>query len=126
MAQALIGPITEIAPELAMHKVGRRVLLYLLTPRSKRFFMAQSQQLQEDTIVLSSKTSKKDKEVRRKELRIAISPALLELVANQGEELLRDSGASLLVTEIMLNAEGGEWLYYARTIFMPITSPDRA
>lgn len=41
-------------------------------------------------------------------MRVAISADMVKLVADRGEELMRDAGASLLVTEIMLEAEGGE------------------
>jgi len=97
-----------LAPGLAMHKTGRRVLLYLVTPRSTRHFIPSTIKDLEATDATAAATSKKNKETRRKELRAAISPDMIKLVADQGEELMRDAGASLLVTEIMLEAEGGE------------------
>lgn len=56
----------------------------------------------------AAKTSKKDKDVRRKELKAVISPDLVKLVEEQGEELLRETSASLLVAEILLSADGGK------------------
>lgn len=59
----------------------------------------------------AAKTSKKDKDIRRKELKAVISPDLIKLVQEQGEELLRETSASLLVAEIILSADGGEcWI----------------
>jgi hypothetical protein len=56
----------------------------------------------------AAKTSKKDKDIRRKELKVMISPDLIKLVEEQGEELLRETSASLLVAEIILSADGGK------------------
>jgi hypothetical protein len=56
----------------------------------------------------AAKTSKKDKDIRRKELKAVISPDLIKLVEEQGEELLRETSASLLVAEIILSADGGK------------------
>jgi hypothetical protein len=56
----------------------------------------------------AAKTSKKDKDIRRKELKVVISPDLIKLVEEQGEELLRETSASLLVAEIILSADGGK------------------
>lgn len=106
---------------LATHKIGRRVLLYLLAPRSTRHFIPSIIKDLETTDELAAQTSKKDKDVRRKELRSAISPYLIEMLCEapadqseedenksrvSAEELVRDAGASLLVIEIMLEAEG--------------------
>lgn len=97
-----------MAGDLALHKTGRRVLLYLLAPRSTRHFIPSTVKDLEATDASAAATSKKDKNVRRKELKAAISPDLLKLVEERGEELMRDAGASLLVIEVMLDADGGE------------------
>lgn len=106
MAKAILTEVAVLAPGLAMHKTGRRVLLYLVTPRSTRHFIPSTIKDLEVTDATAAATSKKNKDTRRKELRAAISPDMIKLVAEQGEELMRDAGASLLVTEIMLEAEG--------------------
>lgn len=50
--------------------------------------------------------------MRRREILVAASAALIQLCENEGvEELLRDPGGSLLVTEIMLVAEGGKCIF---------------
>lgn len=99
--------IGQNAGELATDKQGRKVLLYLIAPRSSRHFIpstvAQLKQVDE----AAAKTSKKDKDIRRKELKEVISPDLIKLVEEQGEELLRETGSSLLVAEILLSAIGG-------------------
>lgn len=60
------------------------------------------------TDALRAKTSKKDEEVRRDEIRRAASPGLLALVEERGVDMSRDPKGSLVVAEIMLFAEGGQ------------------
>ena len=50
--------------------------------------------------------SKKDTEIRRKELMQAVSKDLLCLVANEANDLMRDPVTSQIVQEILLSAEG--------------------
>jgi pumilio family protein 6 len=47
--------------------------------------------------------------VRKEEIRKAASGALIEFVEQSGDVIARDMGGSLVVTEIMLYAEGGEY-----------------
>jgi hypothetical protein len=63
-----------------------------------------------------NKTSKKDVDVREKEIRQAASEGsgLLRLIGERErvDEMCRDPGASILLGEIMLYAEGGELITY--------------
>jgi pumilio family protein 6 len=52
-------------------------------------------------------TSKKDPVTRRKELLDYASPGLLAMIAEKGEEMVRDAGAGLVVQEVMLLTIGG-------------------
>ena len=108
MGKAFVSDIVALVPSLASDKNGRRTVLYLLTPTSTRHFIpsaltalsASAQQARE------LGTSKKDPATRRKELVGYASPGLLDIVAEKGEEMVRDPGSGLLVQEIMLYAEG--------------------
>lgn len=51
-------------------------------------------------------TSKKDPDVRRKELVAAMSPALLEAIATSARDLVSTSFGCLFVTEVLLGADG--------------------
>jgi pumilio family protein 6 len=53
-------------------------------------------------------TSKKDPATRRKELLDYASPGLLAMIAEKGEEMVRDAGAGLVVQEVMLLTVGGK------------------
>jgi pumilio family protein 6 len=111
MSKAYITDIITLAPTLAFDKNARRVILYLLNPTSTRHnipstlsSLSASAQAARD-----AGTSKKDPVVRRKELLSAASPGLIGFIGEKGDELVRDPGAGLLVQEIMLSAEGGEF-----------------
>lgn len=88
---------------------GRRALLYLLVPRVSRHFTPAQSVLLAETDAVRARTSKKDEALRREEILKAASPALIELLENRkrAEEMIREPGGSLLVTEIMLYADGG-------------------
>lgn len=109
MSKSVVPEITAHASTLAFdsHKSGRRALLYLLVPRSLRHFTPATISLLAETDAARARTSKKDSELRVRELRVAASEPLLNLIAQRAEELCRDPGASLLVVETMLYTEGG-------------------
>lgn len=60
-----------------------------------------------ETDAIRATTSKKDEEVRAAEIKRAASEKLLEFIAHHGVPVAKDTGGSLLVTEIMLQTEGG-------------------
>jgi pumilio family protein 6 len=62
-----------------------------------------------ETDATKAQTSKKDDSVRAAEIRKAASESLLEFVARHGKEAALDTGGSLLVLEIMLQADGGTY-----------------
>ncbi|KIR26820.1 pumilio domain-containing protein [Cryptococcus deuterogattii LA55] len=108
MGKAFVSDIVSLAPDLAFDKHGRRAIFYLLTPTSTRHFihaaltsLAESAQKAKEI-----GTSKKDVDVRRKELLSYASEGLVKLVEEKGEEMVRDPGAGLVVQEIMLYAQG--------------------
>lgn len=77
-----------------------------------------------------SQTSKKDEQLRTAEIRQAASGPLLAWLAKDGPEVVRDPGGSLVVTEVMLGAEGGEYSVSAgvkhRNAWLSTTSADKA
>ncbi|XP_031550524.1 pumilio homolog 3-like isoform X2 [Actinia tenebrosa] len=90
--------------ELAMDTYGRKVLLYLLMPRAPTHFhpdVVKLLQAGDDNL-----HSKKDIVQRRKELVDGISPGLLELIWDHGEELMFDKGGCQLVLAIMHKCSG--------------------
>lgn len=122
--KSLILEITKHATSLdfATQISTRRCLLYLLVPRSPRHFPPALVANLAQTDEIKTKTSKKDEEVRRKEIREAASPDLVASIERMGkgdgeggvEEMVRDPGGSLLVAEIMLYADGGTCSFLVR------------
>ena len=107
-AKSLVAEVTAHARTLYTSAQGRRALFYLLVPRSSRHFTPALSSLLAETDPVREKTSKKDPDVRRKEILVAASSALIALCEGESvEELMRDPGGSLLVTEILLVAVGG-------------------
>ncbi|KAL5521191.1 hypothetical protein ACEPAG_9114 [Sanghuangporus baumii] len=108
IGKSLVPEMTSRAQVLYKSPQGRRALLYLLVPRVSRHFTPAQRAVLEETDPIRAKTSKKDESIRREEVLRAASPALIELLKEKErtEKMLRDPGGSLVVTEIMLYAEG--------------------
>lgn len=103
--------IVELGSDLASDVTGRRSLLYPVLPTSTKHYipstltsLASSAQMARE-----AGTSKKDPATRRKELLDYASPGLLAMIAEKGEEMVRDAGAGLVVQEVMLMTVGGEF-----------------
>ena len=63
-----------------------------------------------ETDYIRAHTSKKSSDVRTAEILAAASSELLSWIVRDGAEVSRDTGGSLVITEIMLEAHGGETL----------------
>jgi len=107
VAKSLVSELTAVAPTIWKSTHGRRSLLYLISPRSRRHFTPAQVATLAETDVTKAQTSKKDDSVRAAEIRKAASEPLLEFVAKYGKEVVMDTGGSLLANEIMLQADGG-------------------
>ncbi|KDQ16608.1 hypothetical protein BOTBODRAFT_30530 [Botryobasidium botryosum FD-172 SS1] len=124
LSKSVVPEIVAHASDMSFtsHKAGRRALLYLLVPRCPRHFTPASLKTLAEADPVRAQTSKKDPEVRAQEVRAAASEGLLRSVAEKGEEMIGDPGASLLVGEIMLFAEGDKSDAIA-TLLRPISTP---
>ncbi|KAF7977568.1 hypothetical protein HWV62_3374 [Athelia sp. TMB] len=105
-AKSLISPLTSAASTLTTTPQGRRALFYLLVPRTRRHFTPAQIVTLSETDEVRARTSKKDANVREDELRKAASEELLQFVVEEGAKVSRETGGSLVVTEIMLYADG--------------------
>lgn len=61
-----------------------------------------------ETDSLREHTSKKSSDVRAAEICSAASSDLLSWIARDGADVSRETGGSLVITEIMLEAHGGK------------------
>jgi hypothetical protein len=112
------------------HKHGRRALLYLLVPRSPRHFTPATTALLVETDAARARTSKKDADVRLREIRTAAAEGptgLLKLAEGRMDGMARDPGASLLLAEILLYSESGKCTADHRVTveFDTLWTPDR-
>ncbi|KAI0718430.1 ARM repeat-containing protein [Cerioporus squamosus] len=105
-AKSLVADIVSAAPTLYPSPQGRRSLIYLVAPRTRRHFTPAQIATLAETDAVRAKTSKKDDELRTSEIRKAASEGLLNWVAESGAEVSKDPGGSLVICEIMLDADG--------------------
>lgn len=107
--------MTSTCPQLLLPSsqssaATRRSILYLLVPRSHRHFTPSIVRTIAETDAIREKTSKKDNELRKDEIRKFASAELIAFVVEHARELVSDPGGSLVVGEIMLYADGGTLL----------------
>ena len=81
--------------------------MYLVVPRTRRHFTPAQIASLAETDEIRSRTSKKSPSSREEEVRNAASEDLIRWVEESGEALIREASGSLVVSEIMLNADGG-------------------
>ncbi|XP_036289821.1 pumilio homolog 3 isoform X4 [Pipistrellus kuhlii] len=102
--QIIISEIISSLSNILNDKYGRKVLLYLLSPRDP------AHTVREIIEVLrkgdGNAHSKKDTEIRRQELLESISPALLSYLQDHAQEMVLDKSACVLVPCILGAAIG--------------------
>ncbi|KAH9975311.1 armadillo-type protein [Lactifluus volemus] len=129
IAKSILPSITQNAKSLQVSAIGRRALLYLLVPRDPRYYTPAMIARISETDSLRTHTSKKSSDVRAAEICAAASSDLLSWVVCDGDEVSRETGGSLLITEIMLEAHGDKeaaieaLLVPLRTSYPPEGSP---
>jgi pumilio family protein 6 len=107
-AKSIVQEITSNSRSLYDSPQGRRSLLYPLVPRTKRHFTPSQISILAETDALRAKTSKKDDALRASEVKLAASEGLLAFLSEMGSDVARDTGGSLIITEIMLYAGGSK------------------
>lgn len=102
----MLPDLKENMVELLQSKTGRRPFLYLLVGRAPRYFSPAVQKRFAEIDELKKNTSKKDDEARRLELRKSFSPVILEIIAANAPELLKETLSSQFISEALLFADG--------------------
>ncbi|KAI0079156.1 puf family RNA-binding protein [Panus rudis PR-1116 ss-1] len=128
-AKSIVSDIVGSATNLYTSAQGRRCLIYLVSPRTRRHFTPAQIKLLAETDSIRAQTSKKDNDVRAEEIRKAASEPLLSWITKLGAEVVRDPGGSLVVGEIMLNTDGDKSAAsetLLKSIARPYPSPDAA
>ncbi|CAM5114909.1 unnamed protein product [Eretmochelys imbricata] len=104
MKQLIISEISGSLPNIVNNKYGRKVLLYLLSPRDPAHFLPEIVKILQQGD--GNAYSKKDSDVRRCELLEAISPALLGHLQEHAQEMVMDKATCVLVADVLGSALG--------------------
>ncbi|KAJ7595727.1 armadillo-type protein [Mycena floridula] len=122
LLKTIVPEMTSSAPDLYSTPQGRRSILYLLVPRTRRHFTPAQIVALAETDEARSRTSKKAPEARQNEIRVGASEALLQWVQSKGDALIRDPAGSLVVAEVMLFADGDKSAAIS-TLLQSVSSP---
>lgn len=102
--QIIISEIISSLTNIINDKYGRKVLLYLLSPRDPAHIVREIiEVLQKGD---GNAHSKKDTEIRRRELLESISPTLLSYLQEHAQEMVLDKSSCVLVPDILGTATG--------------------
>ncbi|XP_016520177.1 pumilio homolog 3 isoform X1 [Poecilia formosa] len=102
--QAVLSELLSVLPEVLGNKHGKKVLLYLLSPRNPNHMLPDIvKQLEQGD---GNAHSKKDMAIRRRELLEAASPPLLDHLRLNAVAMVTDKAASVTVRDILASACG--------------------
>jgi len=104
LKKAIFPEIISNLKELIMDQYGRKVLLYLLSPRSNQHFIPEQKSIlqQGDGNV----TSKKDSSIRQQELRDAIINPVFDAMKNSIQEILKNKSACMVLLASLEHSTG--------------------
>uniref|UniRef100_W5LNW5 Pumilio homolog 3 n=1 Tax=Astyanax mexicanus TaxID=7994 RepID=W5LNW5_ASTMX len=105
--QAVLSELVSSLAEVISNKHGKKVLLYLLSPRDPAHLLPEIIQVLEKGD--GNAHSKKDVSVRRQELLEAISPPLLTYLCENTRSMVMDKACSVVVSDILGAAVGDLW-----------------
>ncbi|XP_024917725.1 pumilio homolog 3 isoform X2 [Cynoglossus semilaevis] len=102
--QAVLSEILSSLDEVINNKYGKKVLLYLLSPRDPAHLLPEIIKVLEKGD--GNVHSKKDVAIRRKELLEAVSPSLLEYLHEHAATMALEKASSVTVSDILGSACG--------------------
>lgn len=88
------------------HLNARIPFLYLFSGKSKAILATEDLKLLDEIHRIRTTTSKKDSEIRRKELVASLSPPLLQYISENARALVETSFGCQFITEVLLEAAG--------------------
>ncbi|GCB80157.1 hypothetical protein scyTo_0016119, partial [Scyliorhinus torazame] len=97
--QIILSEIISVLPNLINNKYGKKVLVYLLSPRDPAHSVPEIIKLLQQGD--GNAHSKKDTNVRQRELLEAISPRLLEYLQENAREMVMNKATSVIVADIL-------------------------
>lgn len=106
VAKAIVSEIATNWRDIVVHEHGRKVVMYLLAGRDPKYIHPQVMDILKQGD--GNANSKKDMELRRKELLQYASPAWLEAVAHEPEMWLKDNSVCLVLASVLKFCVGDE------------------
>ena len=88
------------------HLTGRIPILYPFSGNAKWLLPEEDRALLDEVHIIRASTSKKDPEVRRKELIASLSPPLLSLIERRAGDLVQTSFGCQCISEVLLSSTG--------------------
>lgn len=104
VSKVILEEILKSLKEVAMDSYGRKVLLYLLSPRDPMHFHPDIVKVMQEGD--TNEFSKKDTNVRHNELLEVVSKSLLKIVIENTKELVSDNNSLLFLLAILSHAKG--------------------
>ncbi|XP_023664009.1 pumilio homolog 3 [Paramormyrops kingsleyae] len=102
--QTILAEIIASLSDIISNKYGKKVLLYLLSPRDPAHLLPEIIQVLEKGD--GNVHSKKDTAVRRRELLEAVSPPLLQYLCEHARSMVMDKACCVAVSDILGGAVG--------------------
>ncbi|XP_016411570.1 pumilio homolog 3 isoform X1 [Sinocyclocheilus rhinocerous] len=102
--QIIISEMVSCLSEVIGNKYGKKVLLYMLSPRDPAHFLPEIIQVLKKGD--GNAHSKKDVAIRRTELLEAVSPPLLKYLCENAQSMVMDKACSVAVSDILGAAIG--------------------
>nr|XP_049595230.1 pumilio homolog 3 isoform X5 [Syngnathus scovelli] len=102
--QAVLSELMSSLDEVISNKYGKKVLLYLLSPRDPAHLLPEIIKVLEKGD--GNAHSKKDTALRRKELLEVVSPQLLNYLRDNAAAMVMDKATSVTVSDILASACG--------------------
>ncbi|KAJ1766572.1 Pumilio y domain member 6 [Coemansia sp. RSA 1813] len=113
MNKSVLQDIGDMVGDLLANQYGRRVPLYVLSGRNPLYVGSDALKVLRSGDSVRAETSKKDPEMRYRELRTHISPKMVEWVAANAGTAVFEPFLSQAVSETLLHAEGDRTLAWA-------------
>lgn len=104
VSKIILEELLKTLKEVAMDTYGRKVLLYLLSPRDPMHFHPDVVKVMQEGD--TNEFSKKDTNVRHDELLDVVSKPLLKIVIDNTKELVSDNNSLLFLLTILSHAKG--------------------
>ncbi|XP_060702834.1 pumilio homolog 3 [Hemiscyllium ocellatum] len=104
MKQIILTEIIEALPNLIENKYGKKVLVYLLNPRDPAHTVPEIIKLLQQGD--GNTHSKKDSDIRQRELLAAVSPSLLKYLQDNARDMVMNKAKSVIVADILGHAIG--------------------